>query len=144
MSVKQLSVFAENKNGSIYEISKTLSDNNVNIRAFSIADTQNYGILRLIVDDPRTAALALSSEGRIVSVTDVVGVQIPDERGGLTALLRVLAEAEISVEYLYAFVASHADDHAYVVLRVEDNARTEELLVAAGFALCTDELLKQA
>ncbi|MBR4896688.1 MAG: acetolactate synthase [Clostridiales bacterium] len=144
MSVKQLSVFAENKNGSIYEISKTLSDNNINIRAFSIADTQNYGILRLIVDDPRAAALALSSEGRIVSVTDVVGVQIPDERGGLTSLLAVLAEAEISVEYLYAFVASRVDDHAYVVLRVEDNAKTEELLVAAGFALCTDELLKQA
>lgn len=143
MSVKQLSVFAENKNGSIYEISKTLSDNNINIRAFSIADTQNYGILRLIVDDPRAAALALSSEGRIVSVTDVVGVQIPDERGGLTELLRILAEAEVAVEYLYAFVASQAG-HAYVVLRVEDNAKTEELLVAAGFVLCTDELLKQA
>ncbi|MBQ2546909.1 MAG: hypothetical protein II557_11525 [Clostridia bacterium] len=143
MSVKQLSVFAENKNGSIYEISKTLSDNNINIRAFSIADTQNYGILRLIVDDPRAAALALSSEGRIVSVTDVVGVQIPDEKGGLTNLLRILTEAEISVEYLYAFVASDAG-HANVVLRVEDNAKTEELLIAAGFALCTDEILKKA
>ena len=114
MSVKQLSVFAENKNGSIYEISKTLSDNNINIRAFSIADTQNYGILRLI-----------------------------DEKGGLTNLLRILTEAEISVEYLYAFVASDAG-HANVVLRVEDNAKTEELLIAAGFALCTDEILKKA
>ena len=78
-----------------------------------------------------------------MSVTDVVGVQIPDEKGGLTELLRILAEAEVAVEYLYAFVASQAD-HAYVVLRVEDNAKTEELLVAAGFVLCTDELLKQA
>lgn len=143
MSVKQLSVFAENKNGSIYEITKTLSDAGINIRAFSIADTQNYGILRLIVSDPRAAALALSNDGRIVSVTDVVGVQIPDEEGGLTELLKVLADSEVAVEYLYAFVASPAS-HAYVVLRVEDNAKTEALLTGAGFALCTDDLLRQA
>ena len=90
MSVKQLSVFAENRNGSIYEITKNLSDAGINLRAFSIADTQNYGILRLIVSDPRAAALALSNDGKIVSVTDVVSVQIPDEKGGLTELLRVL------------------------------------------------------
>ena len=141
MSVKQLSVFAENKNGSIYEITKTLSEAGINLRAFSIADTQNYGILRLIVSDPRAAALALSNDGRIVSVTDVVSVQIPDEKGGLTELLRVLSEADIAVEYLYAFVASAAD-HAYVVLRVEDNAKTEELLQKNGFALLTDDDLK--
>ena len=143
MSVKQLSVLAENKNGSIYEITKIISDADVNLRAFSIADTQNYGILRLIVDNPRAAAYALSEDGRIVSVTDVVGVQIPDEKGGLTGLLKVLADADISVEYLYAFVASPAAE-AYVVLRVEDNAKTEEILVSAGYALCTDEMLKQA
>ena len=141
MSVKQLSVFAENKNGSIYEITNTLSAAGINIRAFSIADTQNYGILRLIVNDPRAAALALSNDGRIVSVTDVVSVQIPDEEGGLTELLRVLSEADIAVEYLYAFVASPAA-HAYVVLRVEDNAKTEELLKSNGFVLLTDEELK--
>lgn len=143
MSVKQLSVLAENKNGSIYEITKILSDADINLRAFSIADTQNYGILRLIVDNPRAAAFALSSDGRIVSVTDVVGVQIPDEKGGLTGLLKVLADAEVSVEYLYAFVASPAAE-AYVVLRVEDNAKTEAILTSSGYALCTDEMLRQA
>ena len=143
MSVKQLSVFAENRTGSIYEITKTLSTAGINIRAFSIADTQNYGILRLIVNDPRAAAMALSSEGRIVSVTDVVSVGIPDREGGLTELLSVLANAGIPVEYLYAFVASSADQ-AYVVLRVEDNAKTEALLTDAGFALLTDEILRQA
>ena len=141
MSVKQLSVFAENKNGSLYEITKILSTAEINIRAFSIADTQNYGILRLIVNDPRAAAMALSVEGRIVSVTDVVSVQIPDEKGGLTELLRVLTEADISVEYLYAFVASPASS-AYVVLRVEDNAKTEALLTEKGFTLLTDADLK--
>ena len=142
MSVKQLSVFAENRTGSIYEITKTLSTAGINIRAFSIADTQNYGILRLIVNDPRAAAMALSSEGRIVSVTDVVSVGIPDKEGGLTELLRVLAEAGIAVEYLYAFVAPGADQ-AYVVLRVEDNAKTEALLTEKGFGLLTDEVIRQ-
>ncbi len=141
MSVKQLSVFAENKNGSLYEITKILSTAGINIRAFSIADTQNYGILRLIVNDPRAAAMALSVEGRIVSVTDVVSVQIPDEKGGLTELLRVLTEADISVEYLYAIVASPASS-AYVVLRVEDNVKTEALLTEKGFVLLTDADLK--
>ncbi len=141
MSVKQLSVFAENKNGSIYEITKILSAAEINIRAFSIADTQNYGILRLIVNDPRAAAMALSIEGRIVSVTDVVSVQIPDEKGGLTELLRVLSDADISVEYLYAFVASPSTS-AYVVLRVEDNTKTEALLAEKGFTLLTDADLK--
>ena len=142
MSVKQLSVFAENRKGSIYEITKILSDAGINLRAFSIADTQNYGILRLIVSDPRAAAMALSTEGRIVSVTDVVSAAIPDEKGGLTELLRVLCEAEISVEYLYAFVASPAA-RAYVVLRVEDNAKTEALLTECGYTLLTDEELRQ-
>ena len=142
MSVKQLSVFAENRNGSIYEITKNLSDAGINLRAFSIADTQNYGILRLIVSDPRAAALALSNDGKIVSVTDVVSVQIPDEEGGLTELLRVLSEADIAVEYLYAFVAARGG-HAYAVVRVEDNAKTEAILTENGFTLLTDEDLRQ-
>ena len=140
MSVKQLSVFAENRNGSLYEITKILSTAGINLRAFSVADTQNYGILRLIVSDPRAAALALSTEGKIVSVTDVVGVRIPDEEGGLTELLRVLAEADISVEYLYAFLGACAGD-AYAVVRVEDNAKTEKLLADNGFTLLSDEVL---
>ena len=143
MSVKQLSVLAENKNGALYEITNILSTAGINLRAFSIADTQNYGILRLIVSDPRTAAMALSTEGKIVNVTDVVSVQIPDEKGGLASLLRVLTEADISVEYLYAFVASTADA-AYVVLRVADNAKTEALLTEKGFTLLTDEILRKA
>ena len=105
----------------------------------AVIDLVWAGILWLLCSLP-VITLGAASTALYYSVVKC----IRHERGGLTALLRVLAEAEISVEYLYAFVASHADDHAYVVLRVEDNARTEELLVAAGFALCTDELLKQA
>lgn len=134
MSIRQLSVFAENKNGSLYEITKILASNDINIRAFSVADTKNFGVLRLIVSDPRKAAMALSEEGKIVNVTDVVGVKIPDYKGGLAELLRILTENEISVEYLYAFVSTDAGK-AHVVLRVEDNEKTEKLLTEKGFTL---------
>lgn len=131
MSVKQLSVFAENKNGSLYEITEILSKNGIDIRAFSIADTQSYGILRLIVSDPRAAAFALSQEGKIVNVTDVVGAQIPDKKGGLSELLGVVTRANIAVEYLYAFTTTEAG-RAFVVFRVEDNESVEKLLSENG------------
>ena len=135
MSIRQLSVFAENKNGSLYEITKILADNDINIRAFSVADTKNFGVLRLIVNDPRKAAMALSEEGKVVNVTEVVGVQIPDYKGGLSELLRLLTENDIGVEYLYAFVSTTEKGKAHVVLRVEDNKTTEELLREKGFTL---------
>lgn len=135
MAIRQLSVFAENKNGSLFEITKVLADNDINIRAFSVADTKNFGVLRLIVNDPRKAAQALSEEGKVVNVTEVVGVQIPDYKGGLSELLRVLTEDGIGIEYLYAFVSVTDKGKAHVVLRVEDNAATEKLLREKGFTL---------
>lgn len=141
MSVKQLSVFAENKNGSLYEITEILSKNNIDIRAFSVADTQSYGILRLIVSDARAAAYALSQEGKIVNVTDVVGAQIPDSKGGLSSLLGVITERDIAVEYLYAFLSTSIGK-AYVIFRVEDNAGVEELLTEKGFKLLSNDDIK--
>ncbi len=138
MSVKQLSIFAENKNGALYEITKILSDIGIDIRAFSVAETENFGVLRLIVCDPRAAASALSAEGKIVDVTDVVGVQIPNTQGGLTGLLEVLTHEDIAVDYLYAFASGTAET-ANVVLRVVDNAKTEKLLKRYGFELLCDE-----
>ena len=135
MSIRQLSVFAENKNGSLFEITKILAANDINIRAFSVADTKNFGVLRLIVSDPRKAAQALSEEGKVVNVTEVVGVQIPDYKGGLSELLRVLTEAEVGVEYLYAFVSTTDKGKAHVVIRVENNEETEALLREKGFTL---------
>ena len=134
MSVKQLSVFAENKNGSLYEITDILQKNDIDIRAFSVADTPGYGILRLIVSDPRSAAFALSKAGKIVNVTDVIGVEIPDSKGGLCSLLEVVSRENIGVEYLYAFVSGNIGK-ACVVLRVEDNAGVEKLLSENGFTL---------
>ena len=134
MSIKQLSIFAENKIGSICEITGILLESGINIRAFSVADTQSYGVLRLIVDDPRNAAFKLSEAGKILHVTNVIGVMIPDREGGLNAILEILAEENISVEYLYAFL-TRTEKHAYVVLRVENNDVAGEVLANAGFKL---------
>ncbi len=137
MSVKQLSVFAENKSGSLCEVTSILSETKINIRAFSVADTDKYGVIRMIVDDPRKAAYALSEAGKIVNVTDVVGVQITDETGGLDILLKTLAANGINVEYLYAFVSTAANA-ADVVIRVSDNGATEKILTEAGYTLISD------
>ena len=137
MSLKQLTIFVENKQGTLVDITKTLADNNVNMRALSIADTQDFGILRLIVNDNDIAIKALQEAGYMISTTDVVGVKIGDQPGKLSKALEVLDEADINMEYLYAFMA-RTEKHAYVVLRVADNDAAEKALEAAGFHMITD------
>ena len=137
MSLKQLTIFVENKQGSLVDITDTLAANNVNLRALSIADTQDFGLLRLIVNDNDTALSALSDKGYVLKVTEVVGVKIGDAPGKLSKALSVLADAGVNVEYLYAFMA-RTEKHAYVVLRPTDNAAAETALEAAGFHMITD------
>ena len=137
MSLKQLTVFVENKQGTLVDITDTLAKYNVNIRALSIADTQDFGILRLIVNDNETALKTLADEGYLIKTTEVVGVKIGDAPGKLSTALNVLDENDINMEYLYAFM-SRTEKHAYVVLRVADNALAEAALEKAGFHLITD------
>ncbi len=138
MSLKQLTVFVENKQGTLVNITETLAGHNVNLRALSIADTRDFGILRLIVNDNETAYNTLSEQGYLIKITEVVGVKIGDAPGKLSKALQVLDESGINMEYLYAFMA-RTEKHAYVVLRVADNAAAEAALEAAGFHLITDE-----
>ena len=137
MAIKQLTVFIQNKKGTVVSVTDILSKNNINIRALSIAETQDFGILRLIVNDEKAAEKVLSENGYVIKVIDVVGVKIGDAPGKLTDALTVLDDANINVEYLYAFMA-RTEKHAYVVLRVEDNEIAEEILVGAGFKMITD------
>ena len=137
MAIKQLTVFIQNKKGTVVSVTDILSKNNINIRALSIAETQDFGILRLIVNDEKAAEAVLKQNGYLIKVIDVVGVKIGDEPGKLTAALEVLDRADINVEYLYAFM-SRTEKHAYVVLRVEDNAVAENALTAAGFKMITE------
>ena len=137
MALKQLTVFVENKQGTVVSVTDALAGNNINIRALSIAETEGFGILRLIVDDEATAEKVLEEAGYLIKITNVVGVKIGDAPGKLSAALRVLNQAGINMEYLYAFM-SRTERHAYVVLRVEDNAAAEAVLENAGFHIITD------
>ena len=137
MSLKQLTVFVENKPGALVGITDILASHNVNIRALSIADTEEFGILRLIVNDNNLALETLSDEGYLIKTTDVVGVKIGDQPGKLSKALDVLDKAGINMEYLYAFM-SRTEKHAYVVLRVADNTAAEKALQDNGFHLITD------
>ncbi len=138
MSLKQLNVFVENKKGALVSITDALARSEINIRALSIADTEEFGILRLIVNDTETATEMLEELGFLIKVTDVVGVKIGDAPGKLSKALEVLDENGINLEYLYAFMA-RTEKHAYVVLRVADNDTAENVLENAGFHLITDK-----
>ncbi|MBR5280415.1 MAG: ACT domain-containing protein [Clostridia bacterium] len=137
MAIKQLTVFVQNRKGAVSSITDILAQNDINIRALSIAETEDFGILRLIVNNEATAEKTLSDAGYLLKVTDVVGVKIGDEPGKLTNALAVLDKAGINLEYLYAFMA-RTEKHAYVVLRVEDIQEAECALERAGFHLITD------
>ncbi len=137
MAIKQLTVFVPNRKGAIVAVTDILAKNNINMRALSIAETEDFGILRLIVNDEAAAQKVLSEQGYLIKIVDVAGVKISDEPGRLTEALGVLDKADINVEYLYAFMA-RTEKHAYVVLRVENNEVAEKALSDAGFKLITE------
>lgn len=136
MTINQLSIFVENKAGTVAEITKSIAKAGVSIRALSVADTQEFGILRLIVSDVEKAREALSESECVVSITKVIGVEIPDVAGGLSSVLELMSVNKINVEYLYAFITI-SGQHAYVVLRVEDNEKAAKILTENGVKLVT-------
>lgn len=127
MTVKQISVFIENKEGRIKKALNTLAENNINIRALSIADTTKYGILRLIVSNNQIAITSLENDGFVVRENDVIVVAIPDEPNGLNSTLEILDKNDINLEYLYAF-SSNNTDKAIVVMRLENMKEAINLL----------------
>lgn len=140
MGVKQLSVFLENKSGRLAEVTKTLADANINIRALSIADTIDYGLLRLIVNDPIAAKEALVKAGFTVALTEVLAIEVPDRPGGLAGIIDILAKAGINIEYMYAFVG-RSGEHAIVIFRIERSDEAIPILQEKGVRILTgDEL----
>ncbi len=119
MLVKQISVFLENKSGRLADVTRTLADNDINICALSIADTTDFGILRLIVNKPEEAEKVLSRHEFTVSCTSVIAIGVEDKPGGLARALDILQKNSISIEYMYAFVGKSGNE-ALVILRVED------------------------
>ncbi|MHB1483162.1 MAG: ACT domain-containing protein [Saccharofermentanales bacterium] len=131
MLVKQISVFLENKSGRLAEVTRTLSENKIDIRALYVADTAEYGILRMILDKPDKALKLLTDKGFTVSSTNVIAITIADVPGTLDNALEVLSSNNVSVEYLYAFVGRASSD-AIVVIRVQDPDKAVEILTGAG------------
>lgn len=137
MAIKQLSAFIENKPGTLLGMLKALADAGINLRAMSIADTRDFGILRLIVSDIDKATAVLQQDS-IVTTTDVLAVEMRDEAGALSDILCALGEANINIEYLYAFTA-RTERGAYVVFRVDDNEAAERVLQAHNIATLSED-----
>ncbi len=131
MKITQISVFIENKSGRLYEICDLLGKNNLNIRALSLADTSDFGILRLIVNDPERAYTLLKQNGFTVGKTEVIAVEVPDVPGGLASVLRVLSANDVNVEYMYAFVEK-SSDFAVMIFRFDEVDKALETLEKAG------------
>ena len=137
MAIKQLTIFVENKPGAVIPITSVLAEHNINLRALCVAETPDFGILRIIVNDEESAEKILKDAGYLIKITEVIGVKISDEPGKLSEALKVLNDNNINMEYLYAFM-SRTEKHAYVVIRVGDNAAAEAALKDAGFKIVTD------
>ena len=132
MIIKQLSVFLENKQGRMCAAADLLAQNNIDIRALSLADTSDFGILRLIVDKPEEGKKILSEAGIVVRVTNVLSLTMEDTPGGTLGVLRLLAERGIGVEYMYAFAGKN-DGEAYMIIQADDLEAAESILSNGGF-----------
>jgi len=140
MTVKQLSVFVENKPGKLMEALEALAESGIDLRAISLADTSDFGILRAIVNRPDHAYEVLSESGFLVKTNNVLAVVIGDKPGGLASVVRLLSEGNVNIEYTYAFVA-HSRDHAYVILRVDNNDEAINILNKNEVTLLTEKEL---
>ena len=140
MFIKQLSLFVENKSGRLAEITAALATAQIDIRAVSIADTTNFGILRLIVDKPDQAEQLLRNAGYTVALTNVIAIGMPDVPGGFAAAMKALSDAQISVEYMYAF-NSRKDGRASVILRVENNEDAVKALQNGGIEILGEDAI---
>ena len=131
MKVEQISVFLENKPGALAEVTRILGDAGVNIRALSLADTKDFGIMRLIVNDNEKAKAVLGAKGFTVRKTEVVAVEVPDRPGGLADILKVLSDSGTNVEYLYAFV-QQSGSNAIIIFRFDETDKAIEVLTKKG------------
>ena len=140
MAVNQISVFLENRTGKLAEITGLLAENKINLRAISIAETADYGVLRIIADDSEKATNVLLNSGNIINMNPVTVVAVPDKPAGLSELLNMLAQSNVFIEYMYSLF-THQNDKAYMVFRVTDYENFIELLNANGLTpVSADEL----
>lgn len=140
MTIRQISVFLENRAGQLREITGVLCDSHINLRAISIAETADYGVLRIIADDPVSASEKLLEHGFILTMTPVVAVEVPDQPGGLNSVLGLISDSGIDVEYMYA-VLGGSNGKAYMIFRVADADKLCEVLEQNGLKSVPGEVL---
>jgi hypothetical protein len=143
MNITQISVFLENKPGTLNAMTEVLANSNIDMRALYLAETTDFGIARLIVDDLYKATVALKEAGYVCTNTQVVGVVVPDEPGGLNSVLNVLSEAGINIEYMYAFLAKENARNAYIIFRVNDPSAASRALKAKGIKVVSQEAITE-
>ena len=131
MKIQQIAIFLENKPGHIRRICRTLADAGISIRTLSLADTQQYGILRLVVEEWEKARSALEAAGYVVKIIEVLAVEVPDKPGGLAGILDIIGDAGVNIEYMYAFT-SRSNETAIMVFRFDDPNRAIDVLQKAG------------
>ena len=139
MTLNQISAFVENKPGKLEMLTEILSKNNINMRAFSLAETSEFGIARIIADDTELASACLTREGIIHTVTKVLGAMIPDEPGGLNRVLGVLSKAGVNIEYMYAVFGGKDMPHAYMIFHVRDAEAAASALAAESICCISQE-----
>ena len=138
MKLKQISVFLENRPGVLAELTTLLGEGGVNIRALSIAESRDFGVVRMIVPDPVSAAALLDEKGYSIQVVEVLAVEVTDEPGGLGRALRELAEERLNVDYLYTFM-NKLSENAVIVLRIDNLDYARSVLLKSGFKLLSQE-----
>jgi hypothetical protein len=136
MKITQISVFLENKKGRLYEVCSVLGKNNVNIYALTIAETESFGVLRIVVDKSDLAVKVLKQNNFVANITEVVAVEVADQPGGLAAVLKILVDNDISVEYMYGFVEKFSDK-AILVFRFEDTDKAQKILIGSNIKIVT-------
>lgn len=139
MSIKQISVFMENKPGTLEEMTEVLAKNNIDMRAISVAETEDFGIARLIVDDVYETTTVLKDAGFVNRLSDVLAVEIPDVPGGLNKVLKTLSAAQVNLEYMYAFLGGKEVNKAFLIMKVAHIDRAESTLELGGFHLVDQE-----
>ena len=128
MSVKQISVFLENRPGCLHEMTQALADAKIDLRGLSLAETSDFGIVRLIVDDVLGTATVLKDNGFVASLTDVLAVEVPNVPGGLNKVLSIINSVKINIEYMYAILGNKKSESAYMIFRVNDNETAAKAL----------------
>ncbi|OQA01945.1 MAG: hypothetical protein BWY69_01227 [Planctomycetes bacterium ADurb.Bin401] len=142
MKIKQISIFLENRKGRLYDVCSLLGTKNVNIRALNVAETESFGILRIVVDKPDAAVKSLGEAGIIARITDVIAVEVTDKPGGLAEILRVLADEDVNIEYMYGFVEK-SSDKALMVFRFDDADKAAAILKRNNISIVNEQGVRE-